>query len=309
MPQDYSLKIGPADERTAAKSLERIFGGVREVDSHLRVRSRLVDEMPRNGLLEARRSDRVVGAILSIAQPGKKGLVWPPRVDEKEPPETADRLLKAAAQQMASAKLSLACAVLASPSDEDDRRLRAQGYDIVTNVLYLVCDDRAFPPGRPESPLDFEPYGEESNHARLANIIEATYEGTQDCPQLSGEREVEDVLAEYRQTGEFRPEHWLLVRHRKVDVGCLIVAEHPEHGCCELVYMGLALPARGHGWGKLIAQHAQWLTSRVGREQLVVAVDAANDPAISVYASVGFHVWDRRTVYVCSLRKKFEERS
>lgn len=308
MPQENSLKIGPADERTAAKSLERIFGGVREVDSHLRVRSRLVDEMPREGLLEARRGDRVVGAILSVAQPGKKGLVWLPQVDEDEPPETADLLLKTANEQMALAQISLACAALASPSDGDDHRLRAQGYDIVANVLYLVCDDRAFPPGRPESPLDFEPYGE-SNHARLARIIEATYEGTQDCPQLSGERDVEDVLAEYRQTGEFRPEHWLLVRHRGEDVGCLIVADHPEHGCCELVYMGLALPARGHGWGRLITQHAQWLTTRVGREQLVVAVDAANDPAISVYASIGFHVWDRRTVYVRLLRKKLGEKS
>ena len=41
-----------------------------------------------------------------------------------------------------------------------------------------------------------------------------------------------------------------------------------------------------------------FLTALADRPKLVVAVDAANDPAIAVYTSVGFHAWDRRTVYV-----------
>ena len=80
-------------------------------------------------------------------------------------------------------------------------------------------------------------------------------------------------------------------------MGCLIVTDHPEHGSCELVYMGVAAPWRGHGWGKDIARFAQWLTASTPRPRLVLAVDAANAPAIAMYESVGFHAWDRRTVY------------
>jgi len=307
MRDDVPLQIGPAEPQTALKSLELIFGDVREVDRHLQVHSLLVEELPREGLFEARRGGRVVGAVLAITQPGKIGLVWPPRLVEGEPADTADRLMEAADGQLAAAGVSMAYAALASVGQSDDRLLWAHGYDPLSSVLYLAADEQTFPAARPESPLDFEPYAE-ANHARLAKIVEATHDESQDCPRLAGVRNVEDVLAGYRATGEFDPAHWLLVRHRGEDVGCLIVTDHPEHGCCELVYMGLALPARGRGWGKHIARHAQWLAARAGRGQLVVAVDAANDPAIAVYAAVGFRGWDRRVVYV-KKGQKLEGRS
>jgi len=294
---DELLQIGPARGETALRSLELLLGDVREVDQHLQVRSLRVDEIPREGLLEARRGDRVVGAVLLIVQPGKTALVWPPRLVEGEPPQTADLLLEAAGEQMTTGGLSMAYAALESGSQRDDHLLRSHGYDSLGSVLYLVSDELDFPLTRPEIALDLEPYGE-ANHARLARVVEATYCQTRDCPRLTGVRDVEDVLAGYRHTGRFDPAHWLLIRHRGEDVGCLIVADHPEHGCCELVYMGLIVAARGRGWGRRLAQYAQWLTARAGRAQLVVAVDAANEPAIAAYISVGFRAWDRRAIYV-----------
>ncbi|HLA84718.1 MAG TPA: GNAT family N-acetyltransferase [Thermoguttaceae bacterium] len=291
------LAITPAQTETASASVELVLGGAREVDRHFQVHPLAADDMPLDGLIEARRGDRVVGAILSIAQPGKTGLVWLPRLVEGEPSSTADQLLDAADRQMIRDGLTMAYAILPTVSPDDDRLLRAHDYLPLSGVLYLVADRRIFPPSRPGGPLDFEPY-DASNHARLAQVVRATYEQTQDCPRLGDVRDVEDVLDGYRHSDPFDPRHWLIVRHRGEDMGCLIVADHPDHGCCELVYMGLAVSARGHGWGKQLARYAQWLTARAGREQLVIAVDAGNDPAIAVYASVGFHVWDRRAVYV-----------
>jgi hypothetical protein len=45
-------------------------------------------------------------------------------------------------------------------------------------------------------------------------------------------------------------------------------------------------------------RYGQWLTGQAGRPRLVVAVDATNRPALDMYASEGFHAWDRRWVYV-----------
>ena len=34
------------------------------------------------------------------------------------------------------------------------------------------------------------------------------------------------------------------------------------------------------------------------RKRLVLAVDAANEPALRMYAAAGFQAWDRRSVFV-----------
>jgi RimJ/RimL family protein N-acetyltransferase len=87
------------------------------------------------------------------------------------------------------------------------------------------------------------------------------------------------------------------MRHNDQAVGCLLLTDHPEYGNVELVYMGLTPSARGRGWGMDIARFAQWQTRQLGRARLVVAVDAANKPAIKMYSAVGFQAWDRRRVY------------
>ena len=43
-----------------------------------------------------------------------------------------------------------------------------------------------------------------------------------------------------------------------------------------------------------MAQHAAWLGTRSGARTLVLAVDAANVPAVKMYERAGFVVWDRR---------------
>ena len=104
--------------------------------------------------------------------------------------------------------------------------------------FYLVSPKETFPTILPTTPLVFEPY-READHGRLARIIEATYEGTFDCPRLQGARDTDDVLAGYRSTGEFDPCRWLIVRHADRDVGCVLCADHPQFDNMELLYMGL----------------------------------------------------------------------
>jgi RimJ/RimL family protein N-acetyltransferase len=82
------------------------------------------------------------------------------------------------------------------------------------------------------------------------------------------------------------------------DVGCLILTDYPEQDTWELIYMGLLPAARRKGYGAAIACHAQWLAGRAGRLRLVTAADAANEPALKVYAAAGFQAWDRRSVFI-----------
>jgi RimJ/RimL family protein N-acetyltransferase len=239
----------------------------------------------------------LAGAVLSQIQPGRTAVVWPPRIVSGEPRGTAARLMAATRQRLAAGDVRIAQAMLDRHVPADERILQEAGFEYLTDLLYLVCLEVELPGSLPRGPLEFEPYSAAGHH-RLARMVKATYERTLDCPRLNGVRKIEEVLAGYRATGLFDPNRWLIVRHRGRDVGCLLLADHPEHKNEELVYMGLAASERGHGWGMDVTRHAQWLTRRAGRSRLVLAVDAENGPAIKVYAAAGFRAWDRRRVYV-----------
>jgi len=248
------------------------------------------------GLFEARREGALVGAVLSQVHVGGTAVVWPPRLTPGEPSSTAQRLLAAATEHLRRKSVSAAHAMLAAPTPEDDAVLRSAGYEPLAELLYLVSRGQVLARAKPGGSLAFEPYCE-ANHDRLAGVVEATYKGTLDCPGLDDARRIDDVLAGYRATGVFSPDRWLIVRHAGRDVGCLLLADHPKEGNCELVYMGLVGSARGNGWGTGIARHAQWVARTLGRSRLVLAVDAANGPALRAYAAAGFEAWDQRHVY------------
>ena len=62
--------------------------------------------------------------------------------------------------------------------------------------------------------------------------------------------------------------------------------------------------ARGRGWGLEVVRHAQWLSGQASRNRLILAVDAANEPALRIYAAAGFQSWDQKSVYVLVLDEK-----
>ena len=51
------------------------------------------------------------------------------------------------------------------------------------------------------------------------------------------------------------------------------------------------------GDGKLRSMRKRWPT-RADVERIVLAVDAANEPALRMYRTAGFESWDQRSVYV-----------
>lgn len=250
------------------------------------------------GLVEARDHGRLVGATWIQPEPGRTAIAWPPRMaDDAASDELAAALLDAALGAVASQPIRLLQALVATDTDADARRLVAAGFEHLADLLYLVSTSGSFPVSRPPCALTYEAYSAE-NHQRLARVVLATYAGSRDCPRLDGVRQIDDVLEGYRATGAFDPSRWLLARHAGQDVGCLLLADHAADDQWELVYMGILPEYRGHGWGIEIVRYGQWLTRCAGRQRLVLAVDADNQPAIDVYAAAGFQGWDRRSAFV-----------
>ena len=259
----------------------------------------LVERQPAAGyrVWGAYREEELRGAALALTQPGRTAVVWPPRLAEGEPTTTSVELLRACTSLLAKRGVRMAQALLPPAAGTDPESLVAAGFRHVSDLTYLVCLADGFPTSPPCRQLHFKPYCSE-RHDRFAQVVDATYEDTLDCPAVSGVRDIDDVLEGYKGTGQFDPNRWFTVCHRGEEIGCLILTDYPEHATWELIYLGVAPAARGQGWGLEIVRHAQWLARQAARVRLILAVDAANDPALRMYAAAGFQTWDQAAVYL-----------
>lgn len=254
------------------------------------------DQTQWDGLfVETAYDDATPSAAIWVQQTaGNTAVVWPPAADAV----AAEPLLRAAAEFVDRRAIPLAQLILDAEHAYSPAMLHRAGFEKLAELVYMAAD--ATPPAETSSTLagdlQFVPRAMEQAD-RLAAIVERTYEGTRDCPGLDGVRPMAEVLAGYRAQGEYLPDEWHFVVAHGRDAGALILASHPAVRNWELVYMGVAPEARGCGLGEQIVRFALQAAARGGAERLVLAVDAANGPALDVYRRAGFREWDRRVVY------------
>lgn len=297
-PQEVNIRAVPRDEQVAALWL--LFGAEPEAVRRDRVaasvRAAGSGSVNFDYLLEARRGERRVGVIWGQVLPGRNANIWPAFLEPGEPESTCDLLQSALDERLANAGLAMAQAMLPLSAEPSASCLRRNGYVNVVNLLYLVIDADRIPQEQPKFTLQFQPFHEDA--ARLVPLLDATYVGTQDAPDLNGVRDTMDVIEGYKATGRFDPRRWWFVQYQGNDVGCLILAEHPDLKISELIYMGLVPEARGKGLAKEMVRFAQWQAKQIGSQSLLVSVDSANAPAVSVYSRCGFSEIDRRQVWI-----------
>ncbi|MBX3433314.1 MAG: GNAT family N-acetyltransferase [Pirellulales bacterium] len=246
------------------------------------------------GLLVAYEGPQLVGAVWVQPQAGNGAVVWGP--GEGDPHAAA--LLAAAAHFVDRRGFALAQTLRSLGDARLARLLPPAGFPLLAELAYLFAPaiEGAEPVSSDASPLTFHG-GAGRDPERLAALLQRTYEGSLDCPALDGARSVGDALASYAAQGTPDPEHWFRVTRAGVDAGVLLLAAHPESGNWELVYMGVVPEFRGVGLGEQIVRHALSCAARGGAERVVLAVDAANAPALRMYGACGFREWERRRVY------------
>jgi ribosomal protein S18 acetylase RimI-like enzyme len=300
-----SMEIRPVQTSEEGVALELMQQDLTEEERNVRFDR---DTVKRTSKWVAVHDEKVLGAIYWHPEPNQTALVWMPRcvpgLESEEVEAVSLALLNAVTEQAVQAGLDLVQAALGEHQFLQDQVILEEAeYEYLADLIYLACTPEAMPGEQPDSQLEFEPY-EETEYERLTRLVEATYEETFDCPALNGVQAIDTVLEGYRNVGRFLPQHWRFIRHAGQDVGCLLLAEYPDQSLFELVYMGLIPEARGKGWGHDIARFAQWITRSANGLHLVVAVDAANTPAIRGYEKAGYTSWDRRVVYVKILKDK-----
>jgi len=294
MDQNYAITPCPAALR--ADALRVLHAGLPADQQTALVHAldavRQQDESVFAGLLVAAKSDVLIGAAWVQLTAGQTATIWLP---DASSPAALD-LMQAIAVFLDQQRVVLALFLVSDDSSIDQDLLAAADFKKLAQLAYLTADADSFPKIEPSSQLVFHPNAS-AEPERLGKLLFRTYEGSQDCPQLTGVRSANDVLTGYRDQGTFAAERWFFVRHEDRDVGALILTEHANTGNWELAYMGLVPEARGNGWGQKILGFAMFQARLGDAQRLVLAVDEANQHALAMYQQAGFMAWDHRTVY------------
>jgi mycothiol synthase len=255
-------------------------------------------------LLAIRNADRLLAAQVAQVLPGNVAVVWLPQFDKapaSDQAHLAAALFARMKHELKQGGAQMAQSLISAGDDASSTLFSSGGFSKAADLLYLAVDVNGAAE-RPVLPFELETYAPK-HEKRWLELIDRTYAGTLDCPLIDGLRKTEDVFAGYRAVGEFRPELWHIAVHNGADVGCLLVNLHPDVGHAEIVYVAVVPEVRGRGWGLALTRYAQWLASQTNSQRLVLAVDAANEPAIRLYSQARFDVFDRRAVWIQPLRE------
>lgn len=245
---------------------------------------------------------RLRWAVLPVVAPGRTMLFLVPTVADLDERDAA-ALLEAACAHHATRGVDLA-QVLVEPSQRDLRRIvLAAGFSHMAELIYLYADvkPQVSPAILPEG-LEWRTYAR-ADRDLFKRAIEASYQGSLDCPGLNGLRDMDDVISGHMATGEFDPRLWFVLLESGEPRGVLLLAPTPAAGCVELVYVGLTPAARGRGLGRVMMRQALFTTRAAGHERLTLAVDSKNQPALRLYYRHGLKRLMSKIAFMRDLRK------
>ncbi len=177
--------------------------------------------------------------------------------------------------------------------------------------------------------IELRPVVWDREERRLAftQLVEATYAGTLDCPELARYRTTSETLRGYQTAASFAPDLWFEVLDANssdnTPLGCMILAKHeeshentqtsdanretesrrdpsarPEGPVIEIVYMGLLPETRGKGFGRQLVDQAAQVAVNLGGTRFILGVDQTNRPARDIYNARGMTPLLSETVWV-----------
>ena len=265
-------------------------------------------------LLLAEIDAQPVGVQLTILRDDDVGMVWPPVVDQTRLQQTngpasevvEDTLLSTAARQLKASGAWIGQALLEPHRLREQAAMQRNGFPKLTDLRFFertLGDDSFLEKSRVRSGLSYEPYRRSRNRLAFVNVLDGTYRGTLDCPELNGVRDSQQSLKHHELAGSFVPDMWRLYRRAGVDVGILLMVERPEQLAWEVLYLGVVESARGNGIGKAMLLDAFFAAQEANAKRLLIVADVRNVPAISLYESLGCQSVAMRSAFVMLTRQ------
>jgi len=287
----------------------KLAGGAEEqVDSFLAMMRGRRTHLPGGHALTLRDGEPI-SACLCFDSPGGIGMLVLPALGSSAGDEAAlSDALRCVVQAGRARGLALLQAILEADDAQTGRLLSQLGFRHLAKLLYMErpCSGammRTASDGRTRWYVYTE-----RHHQEFIRTIAATYQGSLDCPGLTGLREMEEIIESHKATGEHDPALWFLAVKQGQPVGVLLLASVSWQSAVEIVYMGVVADQRGKGLGTVLLSKAVEVAGGAGAKCLILAVDAENAPALRIYQRAGFNVVAERHAWMHPLREPAGER-
>jgi ribosomal protein S18 acetylase RimI-like enzyme len=284
--------ISPAAAAETADALRYVFRTPERAEPYLAALGG--GERDPVGLFVARSDDgRICGAVLAQPLRGGLGVAWPPRA---ESPDAEDALVHAAADWLRRSGVKVCQAFATDEELPDLGPLARNGFDRTTELIFLrrpLSADEVLP--EPKHPIVFEPESPPFSDRFRAALLD-THQRSMDCPELTGGRTDDELLAGFSDWGTGN--EWFLAVDREVVLGVVLFAPGPEPDALELSYLGVVPLFRKCGYGGELLDFAIAAATLSKVKALVVTVDARNEPGLKLYTRRGFVETLRQSVFL-----------
>lgn len=291
-------------------ALELVLRQVAESDTESAVQaqellaSARTGQVSLKGLFIGTSDAECIGAGLAILQSDGTAHVWPPAVVNSETRTAAENLaIQKSLATFCLTWLTRSGARLAqcmTPIDRVDLHfiLQSVGFEPLTQLDCMRHELIDIPNIPLSDDCECTEYSDEIA-GRFETVMQQTHAESQDCQGLQGRRTAAETLAAHRLAGAFDPALWQLCQVLGEDMGIMLCADHREQHIWELLYLGIIPKFRNQGFGLALVSDMLWQAQISGAESVVVAVDASNVAAKSLYESCGFqsqflkqiHIW------------------
>ena len=258
----------------------------------------------------AAHGSRVVFSLLPVVSPGKTMLVLsppyaPPRRSFGDG-DGSESVVELSNRVCDHAKLhdgvELA-QMLIDPSEISLKQLYLRaGFIDLAELIYLQRAVRRLPAVDPLPGNAHVLTYDETLYPLFIETIRRSYTDSLDCPALNGLRNMDDVLAGHRNSGEFDPSIWFILLDSDRPLGVMLLSRSLRGDAIELVYLGLTPEARGQGWADRLLQLALVTVVRQNKTNLTLAVDSKNTPALKLYQRHGLARVGSRRALIRDLR-------
>lgn len=246
-------------------------------------------------------NEKLIATSLAIDSPGASAMAFisTPHASDITPQGTVDALSSLLTEAWERGMSMVE--ILLMPGSNVTAKIATQAdFRFITRLLYLrrrksvtkkvsdVAND-----------IEWVCYSPNSEELFL-RAVELTYAQSLDCPELTGIRPMEDVLAAHRSVGEHDPAFWWVATRSDEPVGVLLLSRIQTRKAMEIVYMGVSQAARGTGVADALLDRAIKATIGDDVSELALAVDRRNHPARRMYARWGFIEFSARDAWVAS---------
>jgi GNAT superfamily N-acetyltransferase len=250
------------------------------------------------------RNGGLVSAVLAVESPGGSALVLIPHDDFESDQLPGTGLALRALASAAWARSVYLLEVLLPPElIHLADILKNAGFRHLTNLLYLLRSSVSSPAIRARgtnlSGLTWATYSE-STESSFCEAVRRSYMQSLDCPELTAIRTPQQAIASHRASGAHDPNLWFVAMRANDPVGVLLLSRMRRQRAVEIVYMGVAQPARGTGVADALMVRAVEAARSASATNMALAVDARNASARRFYGRWGFAEVGSRSAWIAT---------